>query len=99
MQYSNRDTVAPDDETLFTNGFNVIFPTLEKGHTTWTDLELKRLRYYLIKLFPNVKNGKTGNDLMLSTMKQYVLGIQRALKQIWEFGRSNSQRINICVPK
>lgn len=68
-----------DDKILFTHGFEIKFPVIQKAHNVWTDIQVKGLRYYLIKFVANVRNGKTWNDFMPTTLKQYILIIQRAL--------------------
>lgn len=87
-----------DSIFLFPRRFEIIFPAIQKGHNVWTDLRLKRLRYYLIKLIRNVKNGKIGNDIMPTTLKQDILDVQRALKHM-ELGFLYFRAQRVFVPK
>lgn len=68
----------------------IVFPDglgsfLILGHKNWTVPELFRVRHYLIEFFATVKNSKTGEPLMPTTLKNYVLALQRAFSSIWKY--------------
>lgn len=70
-------------------GRDAIFPSngghLPPGYDQWTTDELKHIRYVLIEYVTNMRNSKTGKDLQPSTIKNYILGIQRAFRYDWGY--------------
>lgn len=58
---------------------------LPSGFENWTEDHLKNVRYYLIEFVANYKKKNSEEDIMPSTLKSYVLGIQRSFKQEWKY--------------
>ena len=47
--------------------------------------QLKRIRHFLIEFVVNYRSSKTASEVNLSSMKAYILGIQRAFATIWGY--------------
>lgn len=66
-----------------------IFPglvwDLPTRYNDWTEQQFRHIRFCLIKFFANYKNKRTGEDVTPSTMKKYMLGIQRGFCMNWGY--------------
>lgn len=56
---------------------------LPPAFSEWTDEQLKRICFYLIEVSVNYKSLKSQTEVKPSTMKSYLLGIQRGFEQEW----------------
>ena len=46
---------------------------------------MKHVRHYMIKCAANYKNAKTWESIAASTLKTYILSVQRAFKSEWGY--------------
>ena len=68
----------------------ILFPDengshLPAGYRDWSENQLKVVRFYLIEFVANYKNLKTGDDIVPTTLKTYMLGIQRGFSCVWDY--------------
>ena len=58
---------------------------LPAGYRDWIENQLKVVRFYIIEFMENYKNLKTGDDIAPTTLKTYMLGIQRVFSFVWDY--------------
>ena len=58
---------------------------LPAGYRDWSENQLKVVRFFLIEFVANYKNLKTGDDIAPTTLKTYMLGIQRGISCVWDY--------------
>lgn len=91
----NRKTPNWRRQSIFTQiyieVFHCVFSGQEKGTLldrnvqTWPRERLYRLNNILIKWILSLKNTRTGKDLKPKTYKNYIAGLQRAFKEVWNY--------------
>lgn len=89
IDMSDNPTVRSSQISEETLVRNLIFPgengsPLPSGHKNWTDLQMKTLQYYLMEFVVGYRS-KTGDEVTPSTMKTYILGLQRYFDQVWGY--------------
>lgn len=80
--YSGSDILDHGRTFLFTDCFSRLMPT---QNTEWSDNHLAHIRNVLIEYVANCKNERTGDDVMPTTIKNYILGIQRGMEMEWGY--------------
>ena len=58
---------------------------LPPGFSSWTSAQLERIRYFLIEFVVNYRSAKRNSEVKPSSMKSYLLGIQRGFSAIWGY--------------
>ena len=68
-------------KAVFPNGEHGHLPN---GHTDWTAQQLETVRYNLIEFSVNYRST-SGEEVKATTMKGYILGLQRDFKSEWGY--------------
>ena len=68
------EAVGIAKEILFSDSNSSVFPN---GYKEWTPAQLKRIRFFLIEFAVKYRSEKSKSAVKPSTMKGYILGIQR----------------------
>ena len=58
---------------------------LPPGFSSWTSAQSERIRYFLIEFDVNYRSAKTNSEVKPSSMKSYLLGIQRGFSAVWGY--------------
>lgn len=58
---------------------------LSHGYNKRTDEQIVHVRYSFIVFVASVINNQTGDEIIPTTMKSYILGFQRLFNQQWSY--------------